>query len=222
MSMQTQPSPEKRAQAAARKTGALKRDINLLPANELSSKMARRGTIALGVVVALLVAAYFAILTPALALQSLQDQAAAAENQAALLQPAEADALAKQAERDKKTQILAYVNDTAGYRHPADIMAELERACPNTILLSSFNLDASGMTIGGFAGNDGEIVEFMVNLRAAFPQYDAISLVSAKDAEEDSKIGMKRQFEVAAKPALTEAPMDTAAPAGDAEGGDAQ
>lgn len=225
MPEQIQPPSEKSIQPhTVKMTGALKRDINLMPANESSAKLARRGAVALGVFVGLLIVAYFAILTPALALKALQEQTAAAENRAALLQSVQADSLAKQAERDKKAQILAYVSGmTTEYAPPSDIMAKLERACPGAIVLTSFNLDVSGMTIDGYAGNDKEVAEFLVNLGAAFPQYAEVALVYTKDAAQDARTAMKRQFQVSAKIAAPSAtPAETAAPAGEPKGGDAQ
>ena len=69
------------AAAARRVPGNLKRDINLLPANENSEKIAHWGTLALAVLMGALLLTYFAILLPGSHLSDLQNQADSLDSQ---------------------------------------------------------------------------------------------------------------------------------------------
>ncbi len=220
MSMLTPQSPEKAPPHVYRPQGPLKRDINLMPANEASAKTGKRVLIALCILAALLAAGYFGILMPSLALKALEGLAAGAESQVAELAGVEADSMAKLTERDKKAQILAVLTDAgAGAPEPADIMAELKRACPEGVTLKAFTQDATGISVTGYAGNDAEVAELLVNMKKAFPQYPAVTLIYTRDAEVDEKAGWSREFQADAR---IQAVPEATATDGAAEGGDAQ
>lgn len=214
-------SPEKApAPHVYKPQGPLKRDINLMPANESSAKAGKRALIALGILIVVLAVGYFGILMPSLALKALEGLAADAESQVAGLADAEADSMAKLSERDKKAQILAALTDAgAGAPQPADIMAELKRACPEGVTLKVFTQDATGISVTGYAGNDAEVAELLVNIKKAFPQFPSVTLIYAKDAEEGAKAGWNREFQADAR--VQAAAQATAEPAA-TEGGDAQ
>lgn len=221
MSMLTpQPTEKAPAPRAYRPQGPLKRDINLMPANESSAKAGKRAIIALCILAAVLAAGYFGILMPSLALKALEGLAANAENRVTELAGAEADSMAKLSERDRKAQILeALTGAGASASQPADIMAELSRARPGGITLTAFTLDATGISVTGYAGDDAEVAELLVNMKKAFPQYPNVTLVYAKDAEAGAKAGRNREFQADAR--AQAAPQATAEP-GATEEGDAQ
>jgi Tfp pilus assembly protein PilN len=197
MSMQNTTPGKRPAQTGMKPSGSIKRDINLMPANETSEKLARNGTIALAVFVGLLIAAYFAIVMPSITLKALQDKAANAQNQAKQLESAETQFNDKTAQLKVLRQVVAFLeNADSAYREPQDINAELERACPQGIMLTGFTMNATGMTIDGFADSDTTVAQFIVNLKTAFPQFESATLAFTKQATDTENKQWIRQFEL--------------------------
>jgi Tfp pilus assembly protein PilN len=197
MSMQNTNPGKRPAQPAAKSSGSIKRDINLMPANETSEKIARNGTIALAVFIGLLIAAYFAIAMPWMTLKALQSKAENAQNEVKQLESAETEFNAKVAQLKVVQQVVAFLENTdSAYREPRDINVELERACPKGIMLTGFTMNTTGMTIDGFADSDTTVAQFIVNLKTAFPQFEPAMLAYTKQATDTEGKQWIRQFEL--------------------------
>jgi Tfp pilus assembly protein PilN len=206
----------------SKRAAILKRDINLLPANEYSEKIARTGTTILAVFISVLLLAYFAIVMPTLKLNDLQAEALGAQNQLASVQTAagEFDSLISQ--RNSLQQMIDSLSQSEkAYLQPADVMAQLSQACPNSISLTSITLNGSGMTIAGRALSDRDIAQFIVNLKS-IPEFKQIALMSVREDVETAGTMQNHVFEVNAglPPTESPAPAASAAPADSTKGGD--
>lgn len=176
--------------------GNVKRDINLLPANENAEKMTRNLAIGLGVLISLLLLAYFAIIMPSMILSGLQSKADSAQNQIKLMAGADKDFNDRVAQRDELKQMIDSLNSSVkDYLQPADLFDNLSRTCPDSITLTAVTQADDGLLLDGQATNDGEVAQFIVNLRT-IQNFDRVVLVNVKDAENSQITAKSRVFEI--------------------------
>lgn len=212
----------KKSARPSKRAASLKRDINLLPANEYSEKIARTGTTVLAVVVGALLLAYFTIVMPTMQLNDLKSNATTAENQVAGLQQADQEFNDLVSQRNTLKQTIDSLKKSEQeYLQPADVMKQLSQACPDNITLTAVTLNGAGMTIDGRAESDKDIAQFIVNLKT-IPEYQQISLASVQEDSVNTNVSQKRLFEVKAGLPPAESPdaAATAAPAATTKGGD--
>jgi Tfp pilus assembly protein PilN len=184
----------------------LKRDINLLPANESTVKLAHWGTIALAVLVGALMLAYFAILLPGSHLTDLQNKVTSLDNQAAMKAGVNAQFDASAAKR-KELQGIRDALDKSDkeYIQPADMFAQLTKACPDSITVLSVTIDNAGATIIGRAPDDKEIAQFIENLKT-IPAFQNVGFtIVQEDYSMGGTVQQKRVFGIKAEylPAAT-------------------
>ncbi len=220
------PSTEKTTVKTARPSGALKRDVNLLPVNENSERMARQGTVALFVLLGVLALATVAVYLPSTWLGSLQNKASAAENQAASLAHVETEFAEVVAQRKSLLEMVSNLEGITGSGlHPASINSMLSIACPEKITLTAYTLSNGELSVTGIAANDTDVAQFLVNLRAQ-PNTYGTSLVSDVENPDPGAV-LPRLFTVTVRltPALAPTAEATQAPATQApatQGGDGQ
>ncbi len=215
------PSTEKSAVKTTRPSGALKRDINLLPVNENSERVARQGTMALFVLLGVLALAAVAVYLPSTWLSSLQNKANAAENQAAALTHVETEFTEVVAQRNSLQEMVSSIEGITGSGlHPASINSMLSIACPDKITLIAYTLANGELSVTGIAATDSDVAQFLVNLRAQPNTYGA-SLASAVE-NPDPGATLPRLFTLTVRlvPALAPTAEPTQAPA--TQGGDGQ
>lgn len=218
--IQHSPATPGRQTARAARPASLKRDINLLPANENSEKIAKRGTIALAVFMGLLLLSYFIIYLPLNHVKDLQDNAASVESQVAMLKAQEPEINSLVDQRNALKEMLDGLTSLGKTNvQPADILAMLEINCPDTITLVSMTKNNEGLAITGAAASDADIAQFIENLKTV-PELHGVALVRVQDIEENVKSGLKRQFELVAGLPASVDPAATAAPNTKAKGGD--
>jgi hypothetical protein len=219
--MQPNTSITRRKSAAKprKATGDLKRDINLLPANENSEKVARIGTIALAVFMGLLLLSYFAIILPGTQLKAAQDRADGLSAQATAKAGASAQFSARIAQRNAKQSTLETLNNAKkAYNQPSDLQDLISRACPNSITIYSLVFSDAGATIQGQAPDDREVAQFIANLKTT-TAFGGVELSSDQESNASLDPAQKRLFEITAAypPAATPTPAPT--PAATQEGG---
>lgn len=215
------PSTEKTAMKNARPLGALKRDINLLPVNENSERIARQGTVALFVLLGVLALAAVAVYLPSTWLSSLQDKANAAENQAAALAHVETEFTEAVAQRNSLQEMVSSLEGIADSGlHPASINRMLSVACPAKITLTGCTLTNGELAITGNAATDTDIAQFLVNLRTQPNTYGASLVSSAENTDLGAALPRNFTLTVRMTPVLTPTAEATQAPA--AQGGDGQ
>jgi Tfp pilus assembly protein PilN len=193
--------------------GNLKRDINLLPANENSEKAARIGTIVLGIAIGCVLFALVAIMLPASKLRDRQARADAAFEQAKARAAESAQFDDRVGERNRLKSMLDTLNAYSGTEQPADLMDLISRACPDGITLLSVSLTGTGAMIDGRAPDDTAVAQFIDNLKAM----QVYSLVELSGVQADDKIegaSQKRAFVIMAEYPPAEAPAQTDAQKG--------
>lgn len=217
-----QAAPQKGAEGLRKATGGLKRDINLMPANESSEKIARIGTYALGFVVGAALLAYFAVFVPSSHLSDVQEQANIADQQIQEKQASSAQFDTDVALRDKLQGTLDALSGPgeAGLQ-PSDLLAEISSACPDAVTVTSFELSGDGATIDGLAPDDGQVAQFIDNLKS-MGVYQAVGLADSQNYESQDKPAFTRKFEIAAlyAPVATPTPLPTPSPTATQKGGD--
>lgn len=201
----------------------LKRDINLIPANENTEKMGRIGAYAILAIIIVALLIVVAIVIPGLRLKDRQIKADSMEQQVK-----EKEAAGMQFDRDvRKRNALQNTIDIlsgSGLKDtpPADLLAQISAACPDSITLTSFTLSSeTGATIDGFAPNDAAIAQFIDNLKT-IPNYQDVVLFNVQDNDKDDNFKKKRMFEIKAEcpPAATASPKLLPAPTSTQQGGD--
>jgi type IV pilus assembly protein PilN len=201
-------------------SGSIKRDINLLPANENSQKIARTGTVVLAVFVGAALLSYFVIFMPLMQLQDLQASANNASNQVAQYQKYDAEFTKLIAQRNLINDMLKNLDTSEkGYLQPADMFSKLSQACPDDMVLLAVEQSETGLIIGGQAGSDDEIAQFIVNLKSlsVFQQIELVSVV--QDTKDNTNLKRVFQLKALLPPAATATPATTAAPESTAKGG---
>jgi hypothetical protein len=210
----------RRGAAKPRKAfGDLKRDINLLPANENSEKLARIGTIVLAVFMGLLLLSYFAIIMPSTQLKAAQDRADGLSAQATAKAGASAQFDARIAQRNAKQNMINTLSKAEeDYNQPADLQDLISRACPDSITIYSLVFSDAGAAIQGQAPDDRAVAQFIVNLKT-IPAYQDVELSSVQGSNTSQDPAQMRLFEIIAAypPAATPTPAPT--PAATQEGG---
>lgn len=206
-----------------RQAGAVKRDINLLPADEASQKRARRGLIALACIIGVLLLAYVGIVLPSLSLRGLQALADGKAADAAALQGADKEFNSLVEQRNSLSQTLKSMEAFGKeYRPAADAIKEIGDACPGSVTLLAVTLSQEGAAIRGRAPDEKDVAQFIVNL-SALPEYASVELVST-GADTGESAAKSLTFELNAKlpqsaPA-SPSPQPEPTPASDGKGGD--
>lgn len=217
------PSTGKTVSRKAMPTGAIKRDINLMPVNANSERIARSGTVVLFVLLGLLALAAVVIYLPLTQLNALQDKANAADNEVLSKAAVEMEFNNTIAQRNSLLDMLTNLeNIKTSALHPSDIVDMLSVACPESITLTNIMITNGELTVSGKAPSDTDIAQFIVNLRTQ-PKTFGASLVGVKQ-DPDNAATQRRLFDITVRlvPMPTPAPtVDPAAtPAPTAEGGD--
>jgi type IV pilus assembly protein PilN len=201
-------------------TGNLKRDINLLPANENSEKMARNVAIIVGVAVGLAILYVVAILLPSMKLNAIKGMANSAQNQIAALSGADNDFSDSVAQRNALKEMIDSLNlSSKDYKQPADLFEKLSSICPGSITLTAVTQDGDGLTLEGRAPSDADVAQFIVNL-GTITGFDRVVLASVGKNTDDPKSSQTRAFVVKCMlPAATASPLPTSAPTATEQGG---
>lgn len=207
---------------SGKNTGNLKRDINLLPKNENSAKMARMGLIALAAAVCVAALAYAAILLPNSQLKEKQDTAAGLSAQASAKAESSAQFDSRVVECDALKTTLDTLEASKSILRPADLTALISKACPDSITVLSITLSGAGAAIDGRAPDDRAVAQFIENLKAINLYQGGVELSSVQDYGGAEGAVKMRFFQIAAAylPAAVPTPQPTAAPAAAQEGGD--
>lgn len=200
--------------------GNLKRDINLLPANESSERAARAGTIALGILLGLVVLYFLAVFWPQTVLNGLKSVAGNAENQVALKSGVNKEFNDLAAQRNALQGMVDSLSQSGkGYPEPADLLDDLNGTCPDSITLTHITEDASGITLQGDAADDDAVAQFIVNL-STIPTFDKVALASVEENKDDAKSAKPRAFEIKCLlPEAQASPSPQPAPTQASEGG---
>lgn len=218
--MQSNMNPAPRGGSRGRPHGNLRRDINLLPANEGSEKAARLGTV---ILFTLLGAALFfvvAIWLPKTRLNALNSRADAAEAQVRALQSSGAQFSGRVSERNALLEMLESLEKSGSDKGAYDLMDQISLACPDGITLHSVKLSPAGADIAGLASDDRLVAQFISNLQA-IPAYRTVRLSGANDAGSAGGGVQSRSFSIVAEsPPAAPAPQATPTPADGRKGGD--
>jgi Tfp pilus assembly protein PilN len=214
-------SQKKTAASYYKPAGSLKRDINLLPANENTQKAARIGTFALFICLGAALLALIVIIMPQMQLNSKANQANALSAQATSKARLSGKYDAALANKKQIQGILdSLSNSGKDQTIPADLMAQVSDACPDGILLTSVTFNAQGAQIEGLAPGDGAIAQFIVNLKT-IPVYQYVGLNAVLDYKKSDAPAYKRSFKLEADypPAPSPSPTPQPTPTATQEGG---
>jgi hypothetical protein len=213
------PTPTTRGSKKASKltTGApLKRDINLISNRESQEKFARRGLTLIAILVFAAGFAYFAILVPMMQTNDLDAKLKDVNAKLASYSKTEAEFTDLTGRRKLLEQMLASVNSSdTTVKSAYDIVKMIEKACPNTIELTSLGYTIDAMTLAGNAASDQEIAQFLVNLQS-YPDFASVMVNSVTTIPpQENKTDKKRMFQIVANfpPTLATEPPDAATPA---------
>lgn len=220
--MQTPHNPPNRtAPGYYRQAGSLKRDINLLPANEGSQKAARIGMFALLICLGAALLALIVIIMPQMQLNTRKDQADALSAQATAKARLSGKYDTALSNKKQIQGILDSLNNSGtDQKIPADLMAQISDACPDGILLTSVTFSAQGAAIEGLAPDDGTVAQFIANLET-IPVYQYVGLNAVQDYKKSDAPAYKRAFKLEADfpPAPSPSPTPLPTPTATQEGG---